>query len=688
VARHTPGRGRSDKRRAQLARAGLIPAGDPTGRSANIAGVIVRRGKSLEVEPLFQPGPALPVERSPVRPQPGDLVLFTFSYGFKAQIVRSLGKSNVLGDVMEALLVDGLAQRGFSPKVLAAADSAAGMQDEPDLERIDLRDLYTFTVDPVMAQDFDDALSFERTSAGTTTVYVHIADVSYFVREGTVLDREARRRGNSVYVATGVEPMLPPELSSGACSLRPGEDRKTVTVQMDVDDTGRVLGARFYRSLIRSDARLDYEQVERMFRGEQPVPQELAQPLEWGRALARTLREARRGRGSLVIESTEPEFEWDDEGRVIAADPSEELESHWFIENFMVLANEQVASFLERQRVPTVYRVHDLPDPFHVEHLLDILSSLGLPTPPFDAMTATPKEIRRVTRETAEWVDRYTPKGRGKAALVQQVLRAQARAVYQTVNIGHFGLASETYCHFTSPIRRYPDLLVHRALLGELGLAPAPTTTNLADWAEHCSVTEREAAKIELKADDIVLAHLLRRRLDEGGWQESVFEGQILSLTRRGMFVLFERLFQGYLSTSELPRDYYELNELETALVGRRSGLAYKLADLVRVRVVAIDEARGRVDLALADDDEYGGPGPHGGEVEAGPTRADDRGSGAAVGFPGRDGRRNEPRDDTRGGSDPAQTQYDHRRRRHSPRTRSSKTARPPQARGGGRGRR
>jgi len=294
-----------------------------------------------------------------------------------------------------------------------------------------------------------------------------------------------------------------------------------------------------------------------------------------------------------------------------------------------------------------VYRVHDLPDPFNLERLLDVLASLGLPTPAFDAMEATPQEIRRATRETADWVDRYTPAGRGKAALVQQVLRAQARAVYQTVNIGHFGLASQTYCHFTSPIRRYPDLLVHRGLLGGLGLGPEPSTTVLDDWAEHCSVTEREAAKIELKADDIVLAHLLRRRLDEDGWRESVFEGQVVSLTRRGMFVLFERLFQGYLSVSELPRDTYELNELETVFEGRRSGRAYKLADLLPVRVIAVDEARGRVDLTLAEspdeDDDHEErdrvgaasgarrPGQDGGRVR-GPGRAGARGGGVGSG--------------------------------------------------------
>ncbi len=547
----------------------------------------------MEVEPLFQPITTLPLERGPIKPQPGDLVLFTFAFGFKASIVKAIGKSNVLADVMEALLADGLVQRGFGPKVLEDAAKAAESQDVVDPRRADLRHLCTFTVDPVMAQDFDDALSFERTPAGTTLAYVHIADVSYFVRERSALDKEALRRGNSVYVATGAEPMLPPQLSSGVCSLRPEEDRKAVTVEMELTDAGAVLHSRFYRSLIRSDKRLDYEQVERMWRGEEGMDADLAQRMEWGRSLAKKLRELRHERGSLQIESPEPEFEWNGEGQVIGADPSEELESHWFIESFMVLANEQVATFLESERVPTVYRVHDLPDPFNLEKLLDVLASLGLPTPAFNALAATPQEIRRVMRETAAWVDRFTPAGRGKQALVQQVLRSQARAIYHTANIGHFGLASQTYCHFTSPIRRYPDLLVHRGLLAKLELGPAPTTTALGDWAEHCSKTEREASKIELKADDIVLAHLLRRKLDAAGWIETVFEGQIVSLTRRGMFVLFDRLFQGYLSTRELPRDEYDLNELETVLEGRRTGATFQLADLVQVRVVAIDEARG-----------------------------------------------------------------------------------------------
>ncbi len=318
--------------------------------------------------------------------------------------------------------------------------------------------------------------------------------------------------------------------------------------------------------------------------------------------MAQTLRENRFRRGSLRITSTEPAFHHDEQGVIVGAHRAEELESHGFIEEYMLLANEQVASYLEREHVPAVYRVHDAPDPFRVDHLLDMLSSLDLPTPVFDPLAATPAEVRRVVRETAEWVDRVTPKGRGKEALVSQVLRAQARAVYQTENIGHFGLALGTYTHFTSPIRRYPDLLVHRALLGRLGLDQRPVTSTLSEWAEHCSRMEREAAKVELRADDIALAHLLKSRLDGAGWQ-TVFEGQIVSLVHAGAFVLFDELYEGFLPARVLPGDYYELNELGTALVGRRTGAAYRLADLLPITVTGIDEARGKVNLALPTED-------------------------------------------------------------------------------------
>lgn len=563
------------------------------------AGVVVRHGKHLEVEPLFQKGTAFLLTRDGQKAAAGDLVMYTFSHGRRAKIIKIVGEKGRIQDVMEALLLDSLQQRGFHERVLAQAAEAAGRERRMDEGRVDLRDLFTFTVDPETARDFDDALSFESASADRVRVYVHIADVCYFVQEGDAVDQEALRRGTSVYVPTGVEPMLPPQLSSNVCSLQPGVERKALTVEMVLDEQGKVHSADFYRSLIRNDRRLEYEQLEAMFRGEQGAIGALADALRLGRPLAATLRERRDQAGKINVISHEPDFHWQGE-QLLRAEAAESLESHEFIEDYMVLANEQVAQFLERRKVPTVYRVHDLPDPFHLDHLFDVLASLDLPTPLFDPLTATPSDVRRATVEVAEWVARFTPKGRGKAALMSQVLRAQARAVYQTKNIGHFGLASKAYCHFTSPIRRYPDLLVHRALLGELGLAPKPTTFALSEWAEQCSRTEREAAKIELQADDIALAHLLAERLRREG-PDLTLRGEIVGFVRSGAFVLFDTLYEGFLAARDLPGDYYQLDEAETALVGRHTGVAYRLADLVTVQIKAVDEARGKVDLVLAE---------------------------------------------------------------------------------------
>lgn len=251
------------------------------------AGVVTRCGKHLEVEPLFQKGESLLVARDGIKPNPGDLVLFTYSHGRRVRIVKIIGHRSEIRDVMEALLLDTLPRRGFPPRVLEEATAATKKHHVRDPGRVDLRSLYTFTIDPETARDFDDALSFEAVEGGLVRVYVHIADVSYFVQEGSAIDQEALRRGNSVYVVTGVEPMLPPQLSSGVCSLSPGIDRKAVTVELIVDESGRVKQADFYRSLIRSDERLEYEQVQQMFEGRLQPSSQLGPVLGLARPPAR-----------------------------------------------------------------------------------------------------------------------------------------------------------------------------------------------------------------------------------------------------------------------------------------------------------------------------------------------------------------------------------------------------------------
>lgn len=574
-------------------------AKDVRSRVGAQVGLVSLRGKYTEVEPLFQKGPTFLLARGGVRVKTGDLVLFRPSHGRRVQVTKVIGRREVLQDVLDALLEEGLVQRGFGREVLAEAEQVGRSGAQEERPREDLRELFTFTVDPATARDFDDALSFTE-EGENTVVYVHIADVSHYVEEGTALDREALRRGTSVYIPTGVEPMLPEALSAGVCSLVPGEDRKTVTVEMNVGSDGSVRSSRFYRSLIRSDARLNYVELEEMFRGEQKPSDRLAAALDLGRPLAANLEERRRKKGSLSIESTEPEFIWDSGGRLTDARAAKELESHRFIEHFMILANTQVARFLEGQRVPTVYRVHDLPDPFALDHLLELFASLDLPIPSFDPITATPRVVRRVMMEAGEMVRKHAARGQGRIALMQQVLRAQSRAVYQAQNIGHFGLALDTYCHFTSPIRRYPDLLVHRHLLGALGVGPQPYTANLSDWAEHCSRTEREAGRMEMKGTDIALAHILKKRFAAEG-RGMILKGEIVGFVGAGAFILFDGVFEGFLPARDMPGDYYELNDLESAMVGRKTGRAYRLADMLSVRVSEVDEARGRVDLELAD---------------------------------------------------------------------------------------
>lgn len=564
-----------------------------------VVGVVVRRGKNLEIDPAFQTGQSLLVAREGIKPRVGDLVLFALAHGRRARINRVIGRRDVLADVLEALLVDRLPRRDFGSEVLAAAAEAAAAAQTDDRGRIDLRGLFTFTVDPATARDFDDALSF-RADGDLVTVFVHIADVAYYVPEGGLVDEEALRRTTSVYVPTGVAPMLPPLLSAGVCSLQPGVERKAVTVEMALDLEGVVRSVRFYRSLIVSDKRLDYDQLQACFDGRCAASPALASALASGRPLAKAVRGRREARGSLRITSLEPDFLWDGDA-LVGAHPSSESESHGFIEDYMVLANEQVATFLEKERVPTVFRVHDLPDPFALDRMLDVFAGLDLPTPRFDPLTATPEDVRRTMVEAAGYIESSAPRNKGRQAVDQQILRAQSRAVYRTDNIGHFGLSLATYCHFTSPIRRYPDLLVHRGLLGRLGVAEVPTTSTLPEWAEHCSVHEREAKRIELLADDIALAYLLERRIAELG-PSTRFEGQIMGFARSGAFVLFDHLYQGFLPARELPGDYYELDEKETAMVGRRTGAAYRLADLVDVKVTSIDVLSGKVDLSLALD--------------------------------------------------------------------------------------
>jgi ribonuclease R len=537
---------------------------------------LAARGKHLAGEPYFVPGTPLALDRR-TDGRPGDLAVVRKGRG-RARVERVLGPASLIEVVLEGLLVEEGELRGFEPYDPPAID--------PD-GRVDLRDRLSFTIDPDTAKDFDDALTVEEDRA-----FVHIADVSWFVGAGTPLDQGAAERAFSVYVPGLVSPMLPPELSEELCSLRPNVDRLCVTVEFPLDGGEPT----FYRSVIRSGARLTYGQVEAILAGRERAEPGLSEALRRAERLAQELRDRRFARGALRVESSEVVFAFDGEGGIERAWRESEPHAHMLVEELMIRANELVAELLAGRRREALYRVHEPPEPQAVSLLLARLADLGIPTPPAPKRMG-PSDAAAVAGAASELVTDYVKRsGRGREAFTPLVLQALKQARYDPANLGHMGLASTAYCHFTSPIRRYPDLVVHRALLRELGVSDDPLPDDLDAQAQHASERERHASQIEYRADDLCLAWLLERRLFELGW-ETTFEGEITGLIPSGLFARFADVFEGFVPARRLPGDYFELNELATALVGRRGGRTYRLGDPIEVRVADLRRSEGKVEL-------------------------------------------------------------------------------------------
>jgi ribonuclease R len=504
--------------------------------------------------------------------------------------VRELGRASDIETVLEGLLIHAGARTDFEPYEAP----------EPELsDRVDLRDQLCFTIDPETAKDFDDSIAVQQEDGGFRA-WVHIADVSAYLPPGVPLDAGAAERAFSTYVPGRVAPMLPPELSEDRCSLRPHQDRLCVTVELPPAGPPR-----FFRSIIRSKARLTYGQAER--RDTEP---EVAAALELTDRLTAGMRDRRFGRGALRIESPEVNFEFDGKGGVSRAWLESEPTSHRLVEELMIAANEAVAQLLASRRRETLFRVHERPDPQAIELLLRKLTDLEVPTPPAPELEQLSSEAAaELAGEISERVTDYLLRaGRGREAFPALVLRSLKQARYDPANLGHSGLASPAYCHFTSPIRRYPDLVVHRSLLRELGLGDDAEPGDLDGLAEHTSGREREAAQVEYLADELCLAWLLESTLFERGWDDP-FEGEITGAIGSGLFVRFGEVFEGYLPARRLGGDYFELNELGTALVGRRGGGSFRLGDPIEVLVERIEKPEGKVELSHAGrTSKYGRP--------------------------------------------------------------------------------
>jgi ribonuclease R len=565
-----------------------------------VVAVLEKRGRFFTATPFFARGRHMNLDKPPREVRAGDLVLVTptGSRGGHGKVARRLGRPDNARDVLEALMLDRGLRRRFDPAVERAARGAAERPPHGDEgPRRDLRDLATFTIDPPTARDFDDAISAERLDDGAIRVWVHIADVAAHIAPGSLVDREAYRRGTSVYVPGKVEPMLPEALSNQACSLVPGEDRLAVTVELELEGA-KVRRTAFTRSTIRSDARLDYPRVDRIFAGEERAEEPWAGPLEAARAAAAALEAERQARGALAVESVEPEFDFSHEGHVTGLVPTEQTESHRVIEHLMIAANEAVATLLETRKLPALYRIHEQPEPARVERLVDQLASLDVPTPPLPP-AMSPQQAGELVGEISRMVSAHVQRtGRGRAALTSLVLRSLKQARYSPANKGHAGLRSPRYCHFTSPIRRYPDLVCHRALLSAVGGGEdPPEASRMEEAGEWCSKRERDAMSIERAADDIARCFLLEAELFKRGWHAE-WPGEVIGVIGAGAFVAFGDGHEGMLPVRRLRGDWWELNEQETMLVGAQSGMALRLGDPVVVQVERVDAARGRVDLS------------------------------------------------------------------------------------------
>lgn len=575
--------------------------------------------------------------------EPGELVLAEVKPGHKRMGLRDVRVVERLGSLenRRALSLISIHEHGipetFAPEALAEAEAAgpvtarATAADAP-APREDLRDLPLVTIDGADARDFDDAVWAEPDpdKPGGWHAIVAIADVAHYVKPGGALDRAAYERGNSVYFPDRVVPMLPEALSNGWCSLKPAEERPCLAVHLWLDAEGRLHKHRFLRGLMRSAARLTYEQVQAARDGN---PDETAAPLLesvitplYG-AFAALLR-AREARGTLELDLPERRVVLDADGSVAGIEPRRRLDSHRVIEELMIAANVAAAETLEARRQPCMYRIHDAPDPQKLEALREVLRTLDLNLA--RGQVIKPRAFTQILNKVA---------GEAYAPMVSElVLRAQSQAAYAPRNIGHFGLALRRYAHFTSPIRRYADLLVHRALIAGLGLGddglPPEAAAGFEDAGLQISQTERRAQAAERDAVDRFTAAYLQDKIG------ALFAGRITGVTRFGLFVmLHDSGADGLVPISSLPDDYYDHDETHHCLVGRRWGRQYRLGEEVQVRLVEAEPVSGGLVVHLADDSEAAsddgeGPTPDGWHPLADGRKAPHRKPGGRKGRP------------------------------------------------------
>lgn len=472
----------------------------------------------------------------------------------------------------------------------AVIKSTSGMKVPALGKREDLRDIPLVTIDGADARDFDDAVFAEETDEGFHLI-VAIADVAYYVRPGEPLDIEAYRRGNSTYFPDRVVPMLPEALSNDLCSLRPKEPRACMAVHMHIDREGNLLRHKFVRALMRSQARLVYEQVQAIHEGAASDGDELAPVIAPLYAAFGVLQKARERRGALDLDLPERKIDIDENNNMVGVSTRVRLDSHRLIEEFMVLANVAAATELEKRRAPCVYRVHDSPSLEKLDSAREFIKSFGLSLP--KGQVVRPAQLNQTLKKAENHPYKHL--------INEVILRSQAQAVYAPENIGHYGLALNKYAHFTSPIRRYADLLVHRSLIRALGLGEGALddgeAARLDEICEHISATERVSMEAERNAVDRFTSAFLSDKVG------ATFEGRIKGATRFGLFVeLNETGADGFVPMRTLPDDWYVHDEEAHALIGRNTGRVYRMGAAITVRLSEADPLTGSTILEVVGD--------------------------------------------------------------------------------------
>ncbi len=517
----------------------------------------------------------------------------------------------------------------FSDKALAQAAKYPKGVTKKDLEgREDLRALPLVTIDGEDARDFDDAVFCQRQGRGFK-LWVAIADVSHYVQPGTPLDLEAFARGNSVYFPRRVIPMLPEVLSNGLCSLNPKVDRLCMVCEMDIGATGGIKKYRFYPAVMHSKARLTYTQVWQWLSGEAKPPKALAglmPHLQDLYDLFKVMLKARWARGAIDFETLETKIEFDDRGKIARIVPYERNDAHRIVEECMLAANVCASEYLQKKKHPTLYRVHEGPTPEKLKALREFLAEFGLHLTGGDDPHA---------KDYAELLKRI--KGRPDEQLLQTVmLRSLQQAQYSPENVGHFGLAYEAYTHFTSPIRRYPDLLVHRSIKaclagGQYNPGPGLQHSGAGNWeaiGAHCSMTERRADEATRDVVNWLKCYYMQDKLGEE------FDGVISSVVSFGIFVALNDVFvEGLVHVSDLGRDYFHYDPARHQMLGERTGQRYRLGDKVRVRVARVDLETARIDFVLAEaQPEAVAPSPTTAEPKTAAKKPSGSGKKAAAG--------------------------------------------------------